>query len=64
MEISEKVFKAEIAMCQKLFKKQKGCAWGKCHDCAVIPLLYKLHRGEIIEDSEGVKRLKSEIFNK
>lgn len=62
MEISEEVFEKEIGMCQELFKKQKGCAWGKCQDCAVIPLLYKLGKGEIIEDKEEVKKLKDRIF--
>jgi len=49
-------------MCRELFKKQKGCNWGKCQDCAVIPLLYKLYEGEVVEDKREVKKLKDKIL--
>jgi len=44
--IKKEVFDREIVLCRMLFKKHKGkCEWGKCNDCGVIPLLYKLHKG-------------------
>ncbi|KKR19785.1 MAG: hypothetical protein UT50_C0030G0004 [Candidatus Moranbacteria bacterium GW2011_GWA2_39_41] len=60
--MDKETFDKEIAMCQALFKEQQGCNWGKCSDCAVIPLLYKLHKGEIIEDKDEVKKLKDKIL--
>ncbi len=48
------VFKQEIAMCQKLNKKNKGhCDWGECAKCGVIPLLYKLGKGELYEKTQA-----------
>ncbi len=60
--INKEVFGREIALCQKLNKeKGGGCGWGKCADCGVIPLLFKLHKGELLEDGEA-KRTKEEIL--
>jgi len=58
MKISKKTFNTEIEMCQKLFKKKKGCNWGKCKDCGVVPLLYKLHSGLVAEKKTDVVKLK------
>ena len=63
MELSEEIFKKEIAMCRKLFQESGGCAWGRCWDCGAILLLYKLHKGRMVEDREEIKKLKEEIFN-
>ncbi|PIP27030.1 MAG: hypothetical protein COX30_04120 [Candidatus Moranbacteria bacterium CG23_combo_of_CG06-09_8_20_14_all_39_10] len=60
--MNKKTFEKEIGMCRELFKKQKGCNWGKCQDCAVIPLLYKLYEGEVVEDKREVKKLKDKIL--
>lgn len=62
--MNKEIFDREIAMCRKLYKKNKGCNWGKCDDCGVVPLFYKLHKGEIIEDKKEVKKLKNKIFEK
>lgn len=62
--MNKKIFDREIAMCQKLYQKKKGCQWGKCADCGVVPLLYKLHKSELIEDEAEVKKLKNKIFGK
>ncbi len=60
--INKDVFDREIALCQKLAKENSGkCGWGKCMDCGVIPLLYKLHKGELLEDG-AAKEVKEEIF--
>jgi len=64
MKITKKIFDAEIAMCRKLYKKSKGCQWGKCQDCGVVPLLYKLHSGIVIENKTDLKKLKKSILSK
>lgn len=62
MKIEKKIFDSEIAMCRKLYKKSKGCKWGKCKDCGVIPLLYKLHSGLLVENKTDIKKLKNKIL--
>ena len=62
--ISEEVFKREIELCKKLNKENGGkCCWGNCDNCGVIPCLYKLHKGEVIDNDDEIKKLKEEIFN-
>jgi hypothetical protein len=55
--ISKSVFEREIKLCQKLNKesKGKGCNWGRCKTCGVIPLLYKLYKGILVEDKKELK---------
>lgn len=61
--ISKKVFEKEISMCKKLNKENKGkCNWGKCERCGVIPLLYKLGKGEVLENAKKLKAAKKSIF--
>ena len=62
--INKEVFDKETAMCKKLFKENGGCACGKCKDCGVIPLLYKLHTGQLLEKSEEIEEIKNRILNK
>lgn len=60
--IDKEIFNREIALCQKLAKENSGkCGWGKCMDCGVIPLLYKLHKSELLEDIKA-KKVKEEIL--
>ncbi len=60
--INKEVFDREISLCQKLSKKNSGkCGWGRCADCGVIPLLYKLHKSKLLENSEA-KKVKEGIF--
>lgn len=61
-EISKETFEGEINLCQKMYKKKAGCAWGRCNDCAVIPLLVKLYEGKIVEDKEEVLNLKDSFL--
>lgn len=63
MKYSSDIYKKETKMCAQLFKEKQGCNWGKCADCGVVPLLYKLETGEVVEDMESVKKLKDEILN-
>jgi hypothetical protein len=58
--IKKKVFDREVALCKMLSIKHKGkCGWGKCKDCGVIPLLYKLHKGKLLEKPAEIKKAKS-----
>lgn len=61
--IKKEVFGREIKLCQMLSRKNKGkCGWGKCKDCGVIPFLYKLHKGQLLEDINEIKKIKSRIL--
>lgn len=62
--ISKNVFEREIALCQKLNadSANKGCNWGKCNNCGVVPLLIKLHKGILIEDKKELKELKKKFL--
>jgi len=60
--IKKEVFDREIALCKMLSKENKGkCGWGKCKNCGVIPLLYKLHKGKLLEKPAEIKKAKSKI---
>ncbi len=60
--INKNVFNREIALCRQLSKKGRGkCGWGRCKDCGVIPLLYKLHKGRLLEKPTQIKKAKSKI---
>jgi hypothetical protein len=56
--IKKSVFDREVILCQQLSKGKKGCGWGKCKDCGVVPLLYKLHSGLLVEKKKDVAKLK------
>ncbi len=61
--IKKDVFDREITLCKKLSKEKGGrCAWGKCKDCGVILLLYKLYKGKLIEEPSEIKKLKQKIL--
>ncbi|MBI2459844.1 MAG: hypothetical protein HYV53_04880 [Parcubacteria group bacterium] len=61
--MTKEIFEKEIAMCRELSKKNGGkCNWGECEKCGVIPLLYKLGKGEIYEKTDEVKKLKRNIL--
>ena len=61
--IKKAVFDREVALCQMLFKENRGkCGWGKCQDCGVIPLLWKLHKGQLLDTPAKVVKIKKEIF--
>ncbi len=61
--IKKEVFDKEIALCRMLSKKHKGkCGWGKCKNCGVIPFLYKLHKGKLLEKPVELKKIKNKIL--
>jgi len=57
------IYDKEVDICKQAFKENKGCNWGKCEDCGVVPLLHKLNTGEVVEDKEEVNKLKNNIIN-
>ena len=60
--IKKKVFDREIKLCQMLSKEHRGkCGWGRCKDCGVIPLLYKLYKGKLLEKPAEIRKAKSRI---
>lgn len=60
--MDQATFEKELAMCKKLHNEKKGCHWGKCETCGVIPLLYKFHQGVVLEDPESIRKVKEEVF--
>ncbi|MFH1456809.1 MAG: hypothetical protein ABIF17_01695 [Patescibacteria group bacterium] len=61
--IQKEVFDREIKICRDLFKKNRGkCNWGKCKDCGVIPFLYKLYKGQLLEKPVEIKKIKFKII--
>jgi hypothetical protein len=61
--IKKPVFDREIELCRQLAKENKGkCGWGKCNDCGVIPLLWKLHKGELLTDKDELVEVKKKML--
>jgi len=61
--IKKDVFERELELCRKLSKENKNkCGWGKCKDCGVIPFLYKLHKGKLLEKPLEIKIAKAKVF--
>jgi len=57
--ISLAVFERELELCRNLSHENGGkCGWGRCKDCGVIPLLYKFHKGVLLEDEKDIKNTK------
>lgn len=64
--LTKSVFEREVKLCQQLNAESggKGCNWGKCKSCGVVPLLVKLHKGVLIEDGEELNKIREEVFGK
>lgn len=61
--VKKDVFDKEIALCKMLSAKHGGkCGWGKCKDCGVVPFLYKLHKGKLLEKPDEIRKIKNQIF--
>ena len=60
--MKKEVFDKEINLCKRLAKENKGkCAWGVCKNCGVVPLLYKLYKGKLLEKPAEIKKAKSKL---
>lgn len=61
--IDEETFERELGLCKKLSQKREGkCNWGECAKCGVVPLLYKLHKGELYEEEKAIGKLKDAML--
>jgi len=60
--IKKDVFEREIKICQEYFKKKRGCGWGKCSECGVSFLLYKLYKGKLIENKNLIRKFRAKVF--
>jgi hypothetical protein len=61
--IDEEIFNRELALCKKLNIENGGCCgWGSCESCGVIPLLYKIHKGVLLEKPEEIDDAKKKVF--
>ncbi len=61
--IPKETFEKELQMCRELSVKNGGkCNWGECDKCGVIPLLYKLHEGKLIENIKDIKAIKEQVL--
>lgn len=61
--MNKDIFNQELEICRKLNRSgNDGCAWGKCANCGVIPLLFKLYKGELLETSDEINEVKRSIF--
>lgn len=62
--IDNDVYEKELQLCKNLSSENDGkCGWGVCKDCGVIPLLQKLHKGELLEDPKLIKEAKNKIIS-
>lgn len=63
-KMEKDIFEKELALCRKLSKKNNGkCNWGECERCGVIPLLYKLYKGRLLESRDEIKEVRdSELY--
>ena len=60
--VDKEIFDREMALCKKLLGKNDGkCGWGVCKDCGVVPLMIKLHKGELLEEPDDIKQAKENI---
>lgn len=61
--MEKEVFEKEIAICQKLSKKNGGkCNWGECEKCGVVPLLYKLGKSEFYDNKDEIEKIKKLVL--
>ncbi len=61
--MNEETFNKEIAMCREHLQKKGKCKWGECAKCGVIPLLFKLGKGDLYEEDEEIVELKKKVLN-
>jgi hypothetical protein len=61
--VKKDVFERELELCKNLSKENSGkCGWGVCAKCGVLPLLYKLHKGILLEKPAEIKEAKNKII--
>jgi hypothetical protein len=61
--IKKIIFDREVLLCRQLAKEKKGkCGWGKCKDCGVVPLLWKLYKGELFIDKKELAATRKKLL--
>jgi hypothetical protein len=61
--MEQEAFLQEIAICREQSKNNGGkCKWGECDKCGVIPLLFKLGKGELLEGNDDISRIKKDVL--
>lgn len=61
--LDKETFEREIGLCMRLSRENKGCCnWGICKSCGVIPLLYKLHKGILLETPQDIQNVQKETL--
>ncbi len=60
--VSKEVFDREVALCREMSAKDGGCCWGRCETCGVIPLLYKLYKGKLVDDARELIKLRKKFL--
>lgn len=63
INMEKEIFNREIKICREIKNSGNKCMWGECEKCGVIPLLYKLQYGKLLEDESEIKDIKNKIFN-
>jgi hypothetical protein len=61
--LDKETFEKEIKICQD-FSDKGACAWGECEKCGALPLLHKLHTGEVVEDKAAIDKIKDKYGSK
>lgn len=57
--LDQATFERELALCKQHNRDNNGhCGWGTCQSCGVIPLLYKLHKGILLEDAQEIQEIR------
>ncbi len=56
-KIDLETLEKEVTTCESLSKNSE-CKWGKCKDCGVVPLLYKLGIDRLLEEPEDILEAK------
>ncbi|MFA6090091.1 MAG: hypothetical protein WC755_09620 [Candidatus Woesearchaeota archaeon] len=63
--IKKDIYERETTICKNLSKENGGkCCWGECGKCGVLPILYKLHKGVLLEEPDEIAKMKNKIFSK
>jgi hypothetical protein len=61
--VKKAIFEREIQLCRQLSEENKGkCGWGKCKNCGVVPLLWKLNKGELLDDKNEMVAVKKRLL--
>jgi hypothetical protein len=63
--VNKRTFDREMELCRILSAENKGgCGWGKCASCGVIPLLVKLHKGELLMEEKEIADSRKKYLRK